>query len=192
MAPFMSMPSREAPPMPPKNDSGTETTSAHGHETTRKVSARSIHLLQRPHVLGVPMSMETSGGIIASTTAPITTQGVYQREKRVMKFSALAFFSEEFSTSSRIFATVLSSKRLCVLTWITPERFIVPLVTLSPTVLSAGRLSPVRAAVLTEVEPSIISPSSGIFSPGLITIVSPSSTSSGDTVSSFPSRTTTA
>ena len=91
--------------MPPKNDSGTETTSAHGHETTRKVSARSIHLLQRLHVLGVPMSMETSGGIIASTTAPITTQGVYQREKRVMKFSALAFFSEEFSTSSRIFAT---------------------------------------------------------------------------------------
>ena len=98
--------------MPPKNDSGTETTSAHGHETTRKVSARSIHLLQRLHVLGVPMNMETSGGIIASTTAPMTTQGVYQREKRVMKFSALAFFSEEFSTSSRIFATVLSSKRL--------------------------------------------------------------------------------
>ena len=28
--------------MPPKNDSGTLMTSAHGHDTTRKVSPRSI------------------------------------------------------------------------------------------------------------------------------------------------------
>ena len=40
LEPLSRMPSRDAPPSPPKNDSGTDTTSAHGQDTTRKFSAR--------------------------------------------------------------------------------------------------------------------------------------------------------
>ena len=36
----MRMPRADAPPMPPKNDSGIEITSAHGQLMTRNVSAR--------------------------------------------------------------------------------------------------------------------------------------------------------
>ena len=36
----MRMPLREAPPIPPKNVSGTEMTRAHGQLTTKNVSAR--------------------------------------------------------------------------------------------------------------------------------------------------------
>ncbi len=39
VAPFIKMPFFEAPPMPEKNVSGTEMTSAHGQEMTRNVSA---------------------------------------------------------------------------------------------------------------------------------------------------------
>ena len=95
------MPSREAPPIPPKKLSGTETTSAQGQDTTRKISARLIHPLHAPP--------PRSGGSTASSSALTTTRGVYQRAKRVMKFSTRAFFSEEFSTSSRMRATVLSA-----------------------------------------------------------------------------------
>ena len=169
--------------MPPKKLRGTETTSAQGQDTTRKISARLIHMDQLP---------VKSGGTRASSTAPMTTTGVYQRAKRVMKLSTLAFFSAEFSTSSRIRETVLSAKALSVRTFSTPERLMEPLMTRSPTVTSTGRLSPVSAAVSRLPLPSSTVPSRGIRSPGRITMVSPTATSSGSTVCSCPSRSTTA
>ena len=39
VAPLMRIPFFDAPPMPEKNVSGTEITSAHGQEITRKVRA---------------------------------------------------------------------------------------------------------------------------------------------------------
>ena len=39
-APFIKIPFLEAPPIPPKNVSGMEMTSAQGQETTRNISAR--------------------------------------------------------------------------------------------------------------------------------------------------------
>ena len=100
-APLIRIPLRDAPPIPPKNDSGTETTRAQGQETIRNIRARFIHSLHSP--------LKSRGGTSASRTAAATTQGVYHLAKRVIKFSALAFFSEAFSTSSSIFATVLSA-----------------------------------------------------------------------------------
>ena len=47
-------------------------------------------------------------GIIASAIAANTTIGVYTFANFVMKFSGFALFSVEFSTSSRIRATVES------------------------------------------------------------------------------------
>ena len=87
--------------MPPKKLRGTETTSAQGQDTTRKISARRSQSLQAP--------CPSRGGSSASSSALATTSGVYQRAKRVMKFSTRAFFSAEFSTSSRMRATVLSA-----------------------------------------------------------------------------------
>ena len=40
--PLIRMPSFEAAPIPPKKASGTETTSAHGQDAIRKVSALTI------------------------------------------------------------------------------------------------------------------------------------------------------
>ena len=94
------MPQRDAPPMPPKNASGTDTTSAHGHEMTSSVRAL---YTQKAHC---PVMMD---GTTASSAAPITTAGVYQRANLRIKLSLLALFPAEFSTSSRIFATVDSA-----------------------------------------------------------------------------------
>ena len=107
-----------------------------------------------------------------------------------MKFSARAFLLLEFSTRSRIFATVDSPNSLVTRTRMRPLRLTHPLMTSSPGSTSRGRDSPVRAAVLRVEAPSSTTPSSGTFSPGLQTIVSPSATSSGSTCKSFPSRST--
>jgi hypothetical protein len=62
------MPLRLAAPMPPKNVSGTEMTSAQGQDTTRKLSARSPHMRQPPPV--------NSGGSTNSSSAIAHTTGV--------------------------------------------------------------------------------------------------------------------
>ena len=109
-----------------------------------------------------------------------------------MKFSTFAFLSDAFSTSSNILDTVLCPNVDVVLILITPVRFSVPEMTLSLNALSTGADSPVRAAWLTELSPSMMTPSKGIFSPGLTMIISPTSTSSGDTSISAPLRITVA
>ncbi len=96
-----------------------------------------------------------------------------------MKFSALAFLLEAFSTRSSIFATVLSPNSFSTLILSTPLRFTQPLGTLSPAHTLRGILSPVRAAVFRVLAPSITVPSRGIFSPGFTTMISPIATSSG-------------
>ena len=62
-----------------------------------------------------------------------------------------------------------------------PEVLVVAALTWSPTSLSTGIDSPVKAASFTAVLPSIIVPSTGIFSPGLTTNISPFFTCSIDT-----------
>ena len=86
---------------------------------------------------------------------------VYTRAKRVIKFSARAFFMLEFSTRSRILETVDSPNSLVVLTLSRPLMLTQPLMTSSPDRTSRGRLSPVRAAVLRVEAPSTITPSIG-------------------------------
>ena len=106
----------------------------------------------------------------------------------VIKFSALAFLLLEFSTKSKIFATVDSPKGLFTFTWSTPVRLTQPLTTSSPACTSRGRDSPVRAAVSREEVPSNTVPSRGTRSPALTTITSPTETSSGSTWTSSPFR----
>ena len=69
----------------------------------------------------------------------------------------------------------------------TPLAFIQPLMTSSPGRTVRGRLSPVSAAVFRVDSPVRTTPSSGIFSPGLTTMVAPMGTSSGSTTETLPS-----
>ena len=75
---------------------------------------------------------------------------------------------------------------------INPDWLIVAADTESPTVLSTGILSPVNAASFTALLPSKITPSTGIFSPGRTTKISPFFTSSIETVTSLSPRITVA
>ena len=73
-----------------------------------------------------------------------------------------------------------------------PEVLMVAAETVSPGPLSTGTDSPVRAASLTALSPSKITPSTGMASPGRTAKVSPTATSPMGTVTSCPSRTKTA
>ena len=145
---------------------------------TRKVSARRSHSPQPPR---------KRGGSTASASAPMHTAGVYHRAKRVMKFSALAFFMLEFSTRSKMRLTVDWPKGLVTSTRNRPVVLTQPLTTSSPSATSRGRLSPVRALVFRAETPSSTRPSSGTFSPGRTTMIWPGCTSSGLTVTTAPS-----
>ena len=136
-----------------------------------------------PDVLEMPYRppLKNSGGITARSAAPITTTGVYTLAKRVMKFSARAFLALEFSIRFSILATVDSPKALVTCTRRAPLWLMQPLITSSPGSTSRGSDSPVSAAVSTVLRPSRTTPSSGIRSPGLITMTSPMATSSGST-----------
>ena len=102
---------------------------------------------------------------------------------RVINCSLTAFFSLEFSTSSRILETVDSSQGFVTVTRSNPVRFTQPLMMSSPTRMLRGRDSPVRAAVSSVEPPSNTVPSSGTRSPGFTTMTEPTATSSGSTVS---------
>ena len=181
----MRIPFLEAPPIPPKKVSGTLMTRAHGQLTTRNIRA----LYSQVGKLSEKLP-DRSGGKKASNTAAQTTIGVYILAKRVMNVSLLDFFSAAFSTRSIILDAVLSLKFFVVRTFIAPDRFTHPEITSSPAPASLGTLSPVSATVFSDVAPSIICPSRGTFSPGRITITSPTLTSSGLTSKRLPSLST--
>ena len=175
LLPFTRTPTLDAAPMPPKNPSGTEITSAHGQDTIRKLQALSI-----PSDHDKP---NTRGMATAKSAAPIVTIGVYTRANLVTKFSRTAFLALAFSTSSKIFATVESSYSLVTLTLSIPSPFTHPDMISSPSETLLGTDSPVRADVSIKDSPSITTPSSGTLSPGLTTTILPISTSSGSTSS---------
>ena len=103
-----------------------------------------------------------------------------------MKFSVRAFFSLAFSTSSRMRLTVDSPKGFVVRTWMRPVMLMQPEMTSAPASTWRGTDSPVRAAVSSCVEPSVMTPSMGTRSPGFTTMTVPTATSSGSTCSSSP------
>ena len=112
------------------------------------------------------------------------------RANFVMKVSLRLLRSLAFSTRLIIFVAVDSPKVFVTLARSTPEMFTHPDTTLSPTVTSRGILSPVSATVLSADAPAVTTASSGTRSPGRISIVSPTSTLSGDTVVTSSPRTT--
>ncbi len=103
-----------------------------------------------------------------------------------------AFDELASSTNSIICANVVSAPTFVALNLKYPVLLVVAAITLSPIFFSTGILSPVNAAWSIEVDPSIITPSTGMFCPGLTTTISSTITSSTETSISFPSRITVA
>ena len=64
--------------------------------------------------------LTTRGGIIANTTAQVTTIGVYTFANLVINLSVFAFLLLAFSTNSRIFETVDSPNAFVTLIVRTP------------------------------------------------------------------------
>ena len=126
--------------------------------------------------------------MIARSTTAITTDGVYHFANFVIKSSLLDLLEAAPSISSSTLAAVDSDSSLSTRTLSVPLRLIQPDRTLSPTVTSLGSDSPVSADVLMPEVPSITVPSSGIRSPALTTMMSPTCTSSGVTVTTPPPR----
>ena len=181
---MIRIPLEEAPPIPPKKLRGIDITRAQGQLITSVVRALISHF---DHSAGLPIIRLTTGGITASTKAPIHTAGVYTFENLVIKFSERDFFILEFSTRSNILDTVDSPNSLVVSIFKRPVRLTQPLIISSLTFTLLGRLSPVSALVLSVDSPLTTMPSIGIFSPGFTTIIVPISTSSGSTCSNPPS-----
>ena len=103
-----------------------------------------------------------------------------------------AFVAAASLTSLMIWLRVVSSPTRVASHSRYPDWLMVAVETLSPGFLSTGRLSPVRALSLTAELPLTTTPSTGMFSPGRTAKMSPFWTSSMETVTSFPSRISTA
>ena len=148
---------------------GVASTNAQGQNTTRTVTART-------------MSLVTINAIIAINNATGTSQLAALSAIRAIG----AFLFSASSTIRISFCKELSSPSFEARISIVPKRLIVPQKTLSPTVLSTGKDSPVIIDWSTEVVPSIISPSTGILSPGRTRRISFILISSAAIISSFP------
>ena len=109
-----------------------------------------------------------------------------------MKFSVGAFLAEAFSTRSVIFDTVDSPKLFVIFSVSKPLWLMQPDRASSPLRMLLGTDSPVSALVSSMDSPSTTMPSSGIFSPGFTTMISPTATLSGETTCNTPFRLTVA
>ena len=175
--PLNKIPILDPAPIPEKNARGTLNTRAQGQLITRKVKAVYIQCVQFP---------VTKEGMIAVARARSTTNGVYTREKRVIKRSIFGLLAAAFSTESMILVTIDSSSTFSTLILITPEVFKHPEVTSVPTETETGMGSPVTGEVSIIVSPSVMIPSNGIRSPGRTNKISPISASSASITVTSP------
>ena len=103
-----------------------------------------------------------------------------------------AFVAAASETMRMIWLMVVSWPTLVARHLRYPDWLMVAALTLSPSALSTGMLSPVRADSFTALTPSRTMPSTGMFSPGRTANTSPACTSSIPTSTSAPSRIRTA
>ena len=137
------------------------------------------------------LSPAKSHTTIVTAAIPITA-GTNTPETRSATLAIGALVAAASLTIWIIWDRVVSSPTRVARHRIKPDWLTVAADTESPSSLSTGILSPVRADSLTALVPSITTPSTGIFSPGRTTKISSFSTWSMETSSSTPSRTTVA
>ena len=165
-------------PFPTIIATGVASPSAHGQLiTSTEIPLASAKLNSFPiksHTIKVTTAMEMTTG----TNTPDTLSAI---------LAIGALVAAASLTILIIWESVVSTPTLVASQRINPDWFIVAADTSSPTVLSTGMLSPVRAA--SALLPSKITPSTGIFSPGRTTKISPWCTCPIGTVTSCPPRT---
>ncbi len=101
--PFHQNAEADAPPMPPKKESGTDTTSAQGHDTTRKVSPRRIQS---------DTDRRTTAGARWRVQRPRPHDGGVHAGKAGDEVRCVPSSRRRFSTNSKMRLTVESSKGL--------------------------------------------------------------------------------
>ena len=170
-------------PLPTMMATGVARPMAQGQEMTSTAMAR---LRLNPKDLPrISQTMNTTAAMamMAGTKTPETLSATLAMGALVAAASL---------TMWMIWLRVVSSPTRVARHFKKPLWFTVAADTLSPSPLSTGMLSPVRAASLTALWPSRTTPSTGTFSPGRTTNTSPVATSSMGTSTSSPFRTTTA
>ena len=120
------------------------------------------------------------------------TMGTKTPATRSAIFEIGAFVALASSTSSMIFEMVVSSPTRVASMIRRPCPLVVAAMTSSPGPFSTGMDSPLRADSSMALKPSITLPSTGTFSPGRRTILSPMTISSTATTISSPPRITVA
>ena len=162
---------------------GVASPSAHGQLITST---------EMPRASAKPIVCPARSQTMIVMTAIVITVGTKMPDTLSAIFAIGAFVAAASDTIWMICASVVSSPTRVALHRRNPDWLTVAALTLSPATLSTGMLSPVKADSLTALSPSRITPSTGIFSPGRTTKISPFATSSMDTVTSCPSRTSVA
>ena len=119
-----------------------------------------------------------------------STRGTNQAETRSARRCSGTLAPCASSTRRTIWASAVSAPTAVARRTMLPVRLIVAPMTVSPVVLSTGRLSPVSMLSSTAVAPSVTTPSTGTFSPGRTRTRSPTTTCSTGTSTSTPSRST--
>ena len=163
------MPFRAPLPLPAIMATGVASPRAQGQLMTRTEMALAMAKPNSLPAIIHPASVTRAMPITTGTKTPATLSAM-----RAMGALVAAASDTVFMICER----VVSSPTLEALTLIYPDWFMVAWETVSPSSLSTGMLSPVRADSFTAVEPSMITPSTGMLSPGLTATMSPVSTSS--------------
>ena len=177
--PFIKIPFSAPLPVPTIIAVGVASPRAHGQAITNT----EINIVSENTKSFWPIKYHAS----ALSKAIPNTVGTKYPDTVSANFAIGALLPCASSTNFIIWARVVSLPTLSALNFILPFLFILAPVTLSPTFLLTGILSPVSIDSSTEVCPSITTPSTGILLPGFTTIISPSSTSSiGISISSLP------
>ena len=155
-------------PFPTIMATGVASPNAQGQEITRTEMACS-----KARTAVAPRNSQTA----ATRTDKTITAGTKNEETTSAIRATGAFEAAASLTICRICENVVSSPTRRALAFINPNRLIVAAATVSPSFLSDGTDSPVRADSSTVVTPSRITPSAGMISPGRTRKTSPFFTS---------------
>ena len=169
-------------PLPTMMATGVARPRAQGQETTSTEMPR-----WRDRPMSPPLRISQ---MTVTAAAMAMTTGTNTPEMVSASLATGALVEAASLTMLISWARVVSSPTRVARHLRKPLWFSVAEVTVSPSALSTGMLSPVSADSLTALAPSTTTPSTGMFSPGRTTKMSPLLTSSMPTVISSPFRMT--
>ena len=184
---LIRMPSWAPFPIPTMRAVGVARPSAQGHATQMTAMAGMSACCRRWDAT----SGSTKKNQMQKTHSAIIRMAGTKIEAILSAMRWMGAFDPWASSTARTMrANVESAPTRRARTVTDPVVFCEPPVTASPSPLTTGRVSPVSMDSSTSVEPSITTPSTGIFSPGKTMTVSPAATCARGISCSLPPRMT--